>query len=194
LRKRRQPAEPLPPAVHRLSKCGSFRLQPCRRLLAPARLEQMFAKHRLGKGGAGPAYADLDTRRGVPAHQLRVPAEMPDVRVAASLGHLRCAERACCHADCWNAEPLMRQLRSSRATKFEIKALACCRACERGESWQARNCCRYGRIQRIGALIPLFRLRGTGRERRADLSSRLAGVNFSGGASLSQTQSERSTE
>jgi hypothetical protein len=140
LRKRRQPAEPLPPAVHRLSKCGSFRLQPCRRLLAPARLEQMFAKHRLGKGGAGPAHADLDTRRGVPAHQLRVPAEMPDVRVAASLGHLRCAERACCHADCWNAEPLMRPLRSSRATKFEIKALACCRACERGESWQARNC------------------------------------------------------
>jgi len=129
LRKRRQPAEPLPPAVHRLSKCGSFRLQPCRRLLAPARLEQMFAKHRLGKGGAGPAYDDLDTRRGVPAHQLRVPAEMPDVRVAASLGHLRCAERACCHADCWNAEPLMRPLRSSRATKFEIKALACCRAC-----------------------------------------------------------------
>ena len=31
----------------------------------------------------GPAYADLDTRRGVPAHQLRGPAEMPDVRVAA---------------------------------------------------------------------------------------------------------------
>src|SRR5512133_1865237 len=87
----------------------------------------------------GPAYADLDTRRGVPAHQLRGPAEMPDVRVAASPGHLRCAERACCHADCWNAEPLMRPLRSSRATKFEIKALACCRACERGESCQARR-------------------------------------------------------
>jgi hypothetical protein len=32
----------------------------------------------LGQGGAGPAHADLDKRRRVPAHQLRGAAEVPD--------------------------------------------------------------------------------------------------------------------
>ena len=39
----------------------------------------------LGKGGAGPAHADLDRRRRLPDHQLGGSVEVPDVRVAKSV-------------------------------------------------------------------------------------------------------------
>ena len=54
---------------------------------------------------------------------------MPDVRVAKSLSHFRCAERACSDADRWNPERLtMRPLRSP-CDDFEIRARGICRSC-----------------------------------------------------------------
>jgi hypothetical protein len=54
---------------------------------------------------------------------------VPDVRVAKSLSHFRCAERACSDADRWNPERLtMRPLRSP-CDDFEIRARGICRSC-----------------------------------------------------------------